>query len=291
VEAMVEIKEKSGEEERILRRDMDEKPKVIILRTAGTNCDAETAFAFKYFGAEVDSVHINKLLKRQINLKNYHILSIPGGFTYGDDIASGQILANELRIHLGEDIQKFITDKKLIIGICNGFQVLVKAGLLPGGGHLKLTKGASLRGKVTLVSNDSGKFESRWTHLKVENKGVWTEGLEDMVYLPVAHAEGKFVPSSRKVLRELIKNGQIAFRYCADDGGNPDYPANPNGSTDQIAGITDITGRILGLMPHPERHFLFCHHPFWTRLKTKGIHGEGAKIFDNGLKYIRKNFL
>ena len=270
---------------------MSKKVKVIVLRTAGTNCDEETAFAFKNFKAQADLVHINKLFKWQVRLKDYHILAIPGGFTYGDDIESGRILANELCIHLGADLCEFIDQRKLIIGICNGFQVLVKSGILPGPLNEieKLKKDFSQ--KATLTTNNSGKFEDRWTYLKVNGKSVWTKGLRDLVYFPVAHAEGKFVAQDDAVLNRLNNNGQVVFRYCSRVGSQPKYPENPNGSVDNIAGITDATGRILGLMPHPERHFLFRHHPRWTRLKDRGPWGDGAKIFENGVQYVKKNLL
>ncbi len=275
----------------IRKKQMGKKAKVIVLRTAGTNCDAETAFAFESFGACVDSVHINKLLKGEVRLSNYHILAIPGGFTYGDDIESGRILANELSLKLGSDLRRFIVDGKLIIGICNGFQVLVKSGILPGLLEKEEEQVYDSSQKVTLTNNDSGKFEDRWSYLKVEGQNVWTEGLEDIVYYPVAHAEGKFVTLQSSILNRLQKNGQIAFRYCDSDGAKPKYPENPNGSAGDIAGITDQTGRILGLMPHPERHFLFTHHPYWTRLDNNGRYGQGAKIFENGVNYVKKHLL
>ena len=269
---------------------MSQKVKVIVLRTAGTNCDAETAFAFENFGAQADCVHINKLLRGDVCLKAYHILAIPGGFTYGDDIESGRILANELRIRLGADIRQYIDEEKLIIGICNGFQVLVKSGILPGGwDEQEKDDGPSQR--ATLINNDSGKFEDRWCHLKVEGESVWTQGLDSVVYYPVAHAEGKFVPRDKHVLDRLNLNGQVAFRYCGLDGNSAGYPGNPNGSVEDIAGITDLSGRVLGLMPHPERHFLFTQHPFWPRLSRNGCYGQGAKIFKNGIDYIQRKFL
>ena len=270
---------------------MSKKVKVIILRTAGTNCDVETVFAFEQFGAQADAVHINRIFSGEVSLENYHILVIPGGFTYGDDIESGRILANELRIKLGEDLSRFIHDGKLILGICNGFQVLVKAGILSGVSNKKDKKDFDSLQNVTLTNNDSGKFEARWSHLKVEGKSVWTQGLEDIVYYPVAHAEGKFITRDKDVLASLEDNGQVAFRYCSLDGKAVQYPDNPNGSANDIAGITDKTGRILGLMPHPERHFLFIQHPFWTRLEKKSEYGQGAKIFENGVKYIKENLL
>jgi len=265
------------------------KPKVIVLRTAGTNCDMETVFAFEYFGAQVDAVHIDRFhYDKDINLNDYHILVLPGGFTYGDDIESGRILANELRLKLGEGLENFIKAKKLIIGICNGFQVLVKAGFLP---ELMQRKLDGVPQTSTLTFNDSGKFEDRWVHLRVEGKSVWTEGLSDVVYYPVAHAEGKFVAENKKNLALLENNNQVAFRYCTSDGSKPGYPDNPNGSINDIAGITDKTGRILGLMPHPERHFLFTNHPSWTRFEEKKELGEGARIFENGVRYVKENLL
>ena len=264
-------------------------PRVIVLRTAGTNCDEETAFAFRSFGAQVDLVHINRLFAGDVQLKDYHIMAIPGGFTYGDDIMSGRILANELRLRLGEDIARFIRARKLIIGICNGFQVLVRSGILPGNLEGKLD--ASFKQTVTLTHNDSSKFEDRWTYLRVDGKSVWTQGLDEVIYIPVAHAEGKFIPKNTGLLNKLIKNGQVAFRYGDSEGISTAYPGNPNGSVDDIAGITDKTGRILGMMPHPERHFLFEHHPRWTRLKKTGTYGVGAKIFENGVRYVRDKLL
>lgn len=267
------------------------KVKVIVLRTAGTNCDQETAFAFEHFGANVDCIHINKLFSGKVSLHNYHILALPGGFTYGDDIESGRILANELCVYLGADLCKFIGEGKLIIGICNGFQVLVKSGILPGPLSEKDKSVHDSSQKATLTNNDSGKFEDRWSYLKVNPKSVWTKGLEEVVFYPVAHAEGKFVPLSENVLNKLDHNGQIAFKYCSKAGGLPEYPENPNGSIEHIAGITDKTGRILGLMPHPERHFLHVHHPSWTRMKENGEYGQGARIFKNGIDYVKKSLL
>ncbi|HBR14432.1 MAG TPA: phosphoribosylformylglycinamidine synthase I [Candidatus Omnitrophica bacterium] len=270
---------------------MNEQVKVIILRTAGTNCNEETAFAFRSCGAWVDQVHIHKLFNSSVHLKEYHILAIPGGFTYGDDIESGRILANELRLRLGGDIRQFIEDGKLMIGICNGFQVLVKAGLLPGPFSEEERHPSTFSQRATLVNNDSGHYEDRWVYLKVDGKSVWTRGIERMIYIPVAHGEGKFVPRDQDVLAQLQGNGQVAFRYCGPNGEKPEFPQNPNGSVDDIAGITDKTGRILGLMPHPERHFVFTQHPSWTRLDKKQHLGDGAKIFENGVQYVRKNIL
>ncbi|MFC1480202.1 phosphoribosylformylglycinamidine synthase I [Candidatus Omnitrophota bacterium] len=263
------------------------KVKAIILRTAGTNCDKETAYAFRAAGAETELVHINALSKDKSALKKYHILAVPGGFTYGDDVASGRILANELKSKLKKEITSFIASGKLIIGICNGFQVLVKMGLLPNIGTKNISKI-----EATLSLNDSGKFEDRWVHLGRDERDrcVWTEGLPETVYIPIAHAEGKFIPKDEKTLNALKKNGQVVFRYTDEHGKPSGYPGNPNGSVDAIAGICDPTGRILGMMPHPERHVTYLQHPNWRRIpEDRKKMGVGLKIFKNGVKFVRNN--
>jgi phosphoribosylformylglycinamidine synthase I len=224
----------------------------------------------------VGSVHVNQLIRREQRLSDYQILVIPGGFTYGDDIAAGKVLANEIRLKLGEDIQRFIEKGGLILGICNGFQVLVKAGILP-----RLSNGASPL--LTVVGNDSGKFECRWVYLQV-SKGspcVFTKGIDKM-YLPVAHAEGKVV-AGPKVLPQL----NVAL-YYTDEYGNSKagYPHNPNGSVGNIAGICDSTGRIFALMPHPERHIRHTQHPQWTRQGAKQ-YGDGFHIFLNAVRWAK----
>lgn len=255
---------------------------VIILRTAGTNCDIETAFAFEEAGAKTELVHINELACGGKRLDHYHIMAIPGGFTYGDDIASGKILANELRFRIGGDVKKFIRDGKLVIGICNGFQVLVKAGMLPN------LKGDLITIESTLTLNDSAKFEDRWVYLKRSaNKCVWTKGIDEVIQLPVAHGEGKFIPKDDSVLNALKKEGLIVFEYTDESGKRKGYPVNPNGSVENIAGICDRTGRIFGLMPHPERHITPYQGPGWTRKKTKRF-GDGFSIFKNGVDFAKK---
>jgi phosphoribosylformylglycinamidine synthase I len=258
--------------------------KTLVLRTAGSNCDYETVHAFRHMGSEVSLIHINQIVAGKTRLSDFQILAIPGGFTYGDDISAGKILANELKYKLTDQIENFIADGKLIIGICNGFQVLVKAGLLP---DVNLSNGKQL---VTLTNNDSGKFEDRWIYLKpLSKKCVFTRGIEQLVYFPVAHAEGKFIPKDESVLKNLNQNDQIVFQYANPKGELDGYPWNPNGSIDNIAGICDSTGRIFGLMPHPERHFHPTHHPRWTR---EGLRPEadGVVIFKNAVEYIRENF-
>jgi len=260
--------------------------KVCILRTAGTNCDKETAFAFLKAGARPELVHINKLISREEKLDNYHILAISGGFSYGDDLGAGKILANELKLKLIEDITKFISQGKLIIGICNGFQVLVKSGLLPGNPDLKQD--------ASLIINDSGKFEDRWVFLKSraashtpQVRCVWTRGLPEVIYLPVAHGEGKFITRDKSVLEKLRANGQIVFQYCDETGNHLGYPYNPNGSEENIAGICDESGRIFGLMPHPERHIDVLQHPRGLETVHKN-EGDGLRIFNNGVEYAKK---
>jgi len=261
------------------------KPRVCILRTAGTNCDAETAFAFELAGAQAERVHMNILAGGKRSLDSYHILALPGGFSYGDDIAAGKVLANELRCKLRESVEKFIAAGKLVIGICNGFQILVKSGLLPGNAQWKQ--------EASLVINDSGKFEARWVHLRAGGGGmpesvcVWTKGIEKIIYLPVAHGEGKFMAAGAASLRSILDKRQVAVTYCNEDGSAAVYPANPNGSQADIAGICDETGRIFGLMPHPERHVQATQHP---RPGTAGKTNEpdGISIFKNGVRYAQR---
>jgi len=256
-----------------------QKPKACILRTAGTNCDKETAFAFSLAGASADLVHINNLISAKVSLEDYHILALPGGFSYGDDIASGKIFANELKYKLSGDLKEFIQDGKLIIGICNGFQILAKSGLLPGNDQLIQ--------EASLIINDSGKFEDRWSYLRVaKNNCIWTKDLPEIIYLPVAHGEGKFILPDKKILKRLKDNRQVVFQYSNAQGKPSGYPDNPNGALENIAGICDKTGRILGLMPHPERNISLRQHPSWKNNEA----GIGLKIFKNGINYIKKHF-
>ncbi len=251
------------------------KVKVLMLRAPGTNCDFETQVAFEQAGAEVDSALVNELFRKEKRLADYQILVSPGGFTYGDDISAGKILANEIRLRLGEDIKKFIEDGRLILGICNGFQVLVKTGILPG----PPIQGAQ---PVTLTNNDSGRFECRWIYLKVNDKSpcVFTHGMHSL-YIPVAHGEGKLV-AEPGVLDKL----NVVVQY-ADVNGNTQagYPHNPNGSERNIAGICDASGRIFALMPHPERFIRWTQHPRWTREKPRES-GDGLQIFLNAVTWV-----
>ncbi len=251
------------------------KVRTLILRAPGTNCDVETAFAFEEAGAVVSLVHINELVRGGEKLVDYQIMVIPGGFTHGDDIAAGKVLANELRLMLEEDIKGFIQDGRLILGICNGFQVLVKAGILP--------EPQDNRPSLTLTTNDSGRFECRWVYLNVnrESPCVFTKGINQM-QLPVAHGEGKLVAPL-----ETLPNLTIALYYTDEKGNNEaGYPYNPNGSAENIAGICDSSGRIFALMPHPERYIHTTQHPLWTNQKDRKP-GDGFSIFLNAVKWIQ----
>jgi len=253
------------------------KPNVCVLRVAGTNCDFETMWAFEKAGAHAERVHVNRLAENRELLSAYEILAIPGGFSYGDDIAAGKVQAVELMHRLGDEVRRFVVADRLVIGICNGFQVLVKTGLLPGGRSKKQT--------VTLAANDSNRFEDRWVCLRVETSRSIFISPGQTITLPVAHGEGKFIPGSAKVLQGLRDEGQVVFRYVSRDGSAPAYPDNPNGSVDDIAGISDETGRILGMMPHPERHVEGWHHPRWTREGLRE-HGDGFQVFQNAVHYF-----
>ena len=244
------------------------------MRAPGTNCDVETVFAFEQAGSAVDSAHVNELVRGEKSLSHYQILVIPGGFTYGDDVSAGKILANELRLKLGGDVQRFTEGGGLILGICNGFQVLVKAGILP-----PLENGQ----RLTLAGNDSNRFECRWVYLRTDRESpcIFTRGI-DAMYLPVAHAEGKIMAEA-----ETLDKLNVVLRY-ADEKGNTQvgYPHNPNGSLGNIAGICDDSGRIFGLMPHPEDHIRGTQHPQWTRLGARE-YGDGFKIFRNAVDWAK----
>ena len=260
---------------------MPEQPRVLILRTAGTNCDYETQFAFERNGAYAERIHINRLLRREVSLDDWRALVIPGGFSYGDDISAGRILANQLKHHFRDDIDRFLDEGKLILGICNGFQVLVKAGLLPG-----ITR---WKQEATLTWNDSARFEDRWTYLVPGDTNCVFVEKGRRIYLPVAHGEGKFIPASEEILADLFANAQVAFQYANAEGELAGYPWNPNGSVENIAGISDPTGCILGLMPHPERHVLPTHHPRWTR-EGLAPDPDGNSIFRNAVRYMCERF-
>ena len=260
-------------------------PRALILRAPGTNCDRETAFALERAGARPEVVHLNRLLECPRLASEFQILCIPGGFSYGDDICAGRIFGNQMRHHLRDTLAEFKEAAKLILGICNGFQILIKSGvLLPDRADEPI---------ATLAFNASGKFEDRWVHLRVaSSKCVFLQGIERM-YLPVAHAEGKFVTRDEATLQKLDSAGQLVLRYALDPVSCPlspvsspvPYPACPNGAQGCVAGLCDETGRVFGLMPHPERHIDPTQHPRWTRERPD--RGDGLAVFENAVRFFR----
>jgi phosphoribosylformylglycinamidine synthase len=252
-------------------------PKVIILRTAGTNCDEETVHAWEQAGADPKRVHVRELIHQPAMLREFAILTIPGGFSYGDDISAGKILANQIVHHLSEVIGEFVAAGKLVLGICNGFQVLVKSGLLPGDGESSVG-----RQTVTLAGNDSARFEDRWVHLKAGDRENAFLGPGAILALPIAHGEGKMVAADQAELERVTEGGHIALTYCDEQGNPGGYPINPNGSQADVAGLIDSTGRVLGLMPHPERHVHRTQSPVWTR--QPDAQPSGRMIFENAVR-------
>lgn len=236
--------------------------RAMILRAAGTNCDHEAEDALVRAGAQADRVHVNALCKQPALLDDYGLLLLPGGFTFGDDVASGAVLAYTLEQRLRDAIDRFVDSGRLVLGICNGFQVLVRMGFLPGG-----------TGRAALLQNLSGRFEDRWVRLRVgQAPGPWFDP-EKEYFVPVAHAEGRFewFPENAG---DTFPESQICLTYAGesgmDAGVESGYPANPNGSHRDIAGITNASGNVMGLMPHPERFLTPFHHPFWSRFRKDG---------------------
>jgi phosphoribosylformylglycinamidine synthase len=283
-------------------------PRILILRAPGTNCDGETAYAFSRAGGQAEILHVHRVLEAPRLLNDFQVLCVPGGFSYGDDIASGRIFGVQLQHHLADALRQFKSAGKLILGICNGFQVLAKCGLL--------TDDVSLPGTgVTLAWNTSRKFEDRWVNLAVDpGNCIVLAGISQM-YLPVAHGEGRFFPGDEAVGAELKRRGQLPLRYIpsvdcpqqraggvaatATGGANVTansnatnfdqpvaYPENPNGSIANVAGMCDETGRVFGLMPHPERHIDPTQHPRWTRGEA-GETGDGLRLFQNAVQFFR----
>lgn len=255
-------------------------PRAIVLRAPGTNCDEETAFAWEKAGAKVETWHVARLLEDPRTLDQFQVLTIPGGFSYGDDLGAGRIFATRLGTVLDDALRQFHSRGGLIMGICNGFQVLVRAGLLPGG---------PVQGAATLTHNDSGRFESRWVRMAPQ-PGL-SPFLTDAapIELPVAHGEGKFLLADPAALAALESAGQVVLRYVdASGAATQEYPANPNGSPGAVAGLCDPTGRIFGLMPHPERFVDPLHHPRWTRRDSSSDSScDGLRIFQSAIASLR----
>jgi phosphoribosylformylglycinamidine synthase subunit PurQ / glutaminase len=253
-------------------------PLVLILRAPGANCDEETQYAFELAGARTERIHVNRLREQPALLERYQILAVPGGFTYGDDVAAGKILANELTTFLGDAFRRFRDKEKLILGICNGFQVLLKAGLLVPPDE---------EGPIATLAHNTQGYQDRWLYLKATSQRCPFLKDIDRMHLPMAHGEGNFVCRKDWIIQGLEQSEQIVLRYV-DAAGRPAngvFPHNPNGSQDDVAGLCDATGRVLGLMPHPERHVLPTQHPRWTSegLKTEG---DGLQLFRNAVAFF-----
>lgn len=258
-------------------------PRALVLTGYGINCDYETANAFNLptVGGEGVRVHLNDLVETPHMLRDFQILVLPGGFSFGDDIASGKVLAVKLRARLLDPLRDFVAKGRLVLGICNGFQTLVKLGLLPN-------LASECLQDVTLTFNDSGRFEDRWVYLQVNaaSSCIFTMGM-DRVYLPVRHGEGKFIPRDAATLALLEAQQHIVMRYVDADGQYAGYPWNPNGSVANIAGVCDATGRVFGLMPHPEAYLYRTNHPRWTR-EPMPAEGMGVQIFRNAVTYVNE---
>lgn len=251
-------------------------PKALVLTGYGINCEKESKLSFEKAGGNATIFHINELLENPKTLENFSLLFIPGGFSFGDDLGSGKVYGNKL-LKIKDQLLDFINTGKLVLGICNGFQALVKMGLLP---YLDFVQ------RVTLTVNDSGRFEDRWVRLKFNSASpcIFTKNM-DYISVPVRHGEGKFLPASQETLKELTDRNLIVAQYCDEQGRLAGYPYNPNGSTANIAGICDPTGRIYGMMPHPEAFNEVTNSPLWTTGKI--TEAQGLKIFRNAVDYLK----
>jgi phosphoribosylformylglycinamidine synthase len=252
--------------------------RALLLRTAGTNCDRETALALALAGAEVEVVHVRRAFEAPAMLERTELVVLPGGFSYGDDIAAGRVLGHELRTFLGDALARFVERGGFVLGVCNGFQALVESGLLEGLGARPSER------SIALTDNASGRFECRWVTLREERcAAAWLEP-GALLPVPVAHGEGRLVARDGALLARLERSGQVALRYAHEDGRiASEYPACPNGSSASIAGLCDATGRVLGLMPHPERNVQPWHHPRWTRGDARSERDEAG-----GLRFYRR---
>ncbi len=250
----------------------DPKIRALVLRAAGTNCDAETRHALQLAGAETDLCRVNKLAQDPRLLDDCSILAVAGGFSYGDYVAAGRIFGMELRLGLIDALQRFVDRGGLVVGICNGFQALLELGLFDDPGLPQEER------QIALTDNVSNHYECRWVTLRSEESPCPWLVPGELMPTPVAHGEGRFVVRTPEALADLRAKGQIALTYVTEDGRPADYPDNPNGSVENIAGICDPTGRILGLMPHPERNLTPWNHPRWTR-RPERSEGEGLLFY------------
>jgi len=273
------------------------KTRSIVITGNGTNCEMEAAHACRLGGFdEAVIAHIAEILSGEIRLDDFHFLNLTGGFLDGDDLGSAKAQANRLKHatvagsgeKLVDQFSRFIKDGKLILGVCNGFQLMVKMGMLPG------FDGDYLAQSVTLTHNDCGRFQDRWTYLKVDSASpsVFTKGIEKGIYLPMRHGEGKFLCDSDVTLERIEGEHLAVFKYSAPDYAAPtmEFPANPNGSQNAIAGICDVSGRLMGLMPHPEAYVHYTQHPRWTREQLPE-EGDGLILYKNAAEYVRKNLV
>lgn len=289
-------------------------PRVLVLRAPGTNCDEETAHAFELAGAIAERVHVNRLIENPALHARYQILCLPGGFSYGDDIAAGRILATRMKRHLADMVAYFTSESdRLTLGICNGMQVLMRLGVLTSAVETPAVVAVAASGSdatgmdvsmnpasevdshdvppATLTWNDQGRFEDRWVHLAVDPRTpcVFLRNTESL-YLPMAHAEGKFVVRDEAALDSMRQAGRLALRYSDAEGTLSEnvlpFPLNPNGGDANVAGVCDASGRVFGLMPHPERHIDPTHHPFWTRRETQPEFGDGMAVFTNAVEHF-----
>ncbi len=265
-------------------------PRVCVLRAPGTNCDEETAFAFEACGAEAERIHLFRLLETPSLLANFQVMCIPGGFSYGDDVGAGVIFGRHLQGKLQDVLRGFLSADKLALGICNGFQVLMRSGILPGDSAEEQISDNDRT--ATLTWNDNGKYTALWVNLKVHApQNAFLRGIDE-IEMPIAHAEGRIAVTSNDVVKQWQEHQQVGLCYTsAESNGSADafeplpYPVNPNGSVANIAGLSDRTGRVLGLMPHPERFIHATQHPNWTRLNVRG-NGDGLKLFQNAVDYF-----
>jgi len=269
-----------------------EEIRVCIMRVGGTNCDAETKRAFDDLGVEAEIVHLNEVIKEG-KLLDYNALVFPGGFSYGDYVRAGAIWAKGTLAKLRHDLRRFVEEGRPVLGICNGFQVLVEASLLPG------FEGASEYPEAALATNVPIGYHCKWVYVKHENSGrcVFTSKIRKgkVLRIPVAHAEGRFLFSKEMeddYLKRLYDNDQLVFRYCDENGEYADerYPVNPNGAFHDIAGICDPSGAIFGLMPHPERAYYSWQLPDWTKMERMPRYGDGKLIFESMVDFLRKKF-
>ena len=260
------------------------KPKVLILHANGTNRDRDALLACELAGGDPEIVHVTQLMNQERGLLDYHMLIVPGGFSYGDDLGAGVLWAQDLRRKLGVDLQKFIDNGRPVLGICNGFQTLVKAGVLPDADWSPDVRAAHTDRAITLTYNQKGKFECRWVYLKpvTNSPCLFTEGITEPIHCPVAHGEGRVVATNDVVLQQLINDGLAPLIYVDAQGKPAGYPVNPNGSSYNIAGLCNPMGNVFGLMPHPENHVFPWQHPRFRR-GEQGM--DGLRLFKNGIKF------